>query len=99
LKTGNTYAADVAAAGMAAGICTFDEFVKHVGEQQAYRNYYNTDKGSTINPDFDDMLEKFQTAAKGQPPRSPFAVDPSKLLPKLTFDDPARVPYPVRFTV
>jgi hypothetical protein len=39
-------------------------------------------------------LDKFKAAAKGQPTRTHFAVDPTKLLPKATFADPTKVPYP-----
>lgn len=39
-------------------------------------------------------MDKFTTAAKGQPTRTHFAVDPTKLLPKATFADPTKVPYP-----
>lgn len=63
-----------------------------MGDKAGYRAWYNTEDGSTIKPDFDKLLAKFTEAAKKQAARSPFAVDPTKLLPKTTWA--SKVAYP-----
>ncbi|KAI1290528.1 hypothetical protein F5Y03DRAFT_62339 [Xylaria venustula] len=57
------FLAEVMAAGLEAGICAFDEFVKYVGTRQSFRKWEYDKAGHTINPTWGRTRTKAAAAA------------------------------------
>ncbi|KAJ3483101.1 hypothetical protein NLG97_g7390 [Lecanicillium saksenae] len=75
-----------AAAGLT-GICTFDEFVRHIMTKRMLNSWPFTDNGRTLRPSFDDVIDMFYNRYfAGQPSGKPFNLQYQlgKLLPKRT---------------
>ncbi|KAK9789298.1 hypothetical protein SCARD494_09194 [Seiridium cardinale] len=61
------FVAAAAAAGIT-GICTFDEFVKHVGTKASFAKYKYDSIGHTLDPDWNNLKTKFKSAIIGSSP-------------------------------
>ncbi|KAK2616719.1 hypothetical protein QQS21_000331 [Conoideocrella luteorostrata] len=95
--TGVAFEQAAVAAGVS-GICTFDEFVRHVGSQRTLGSFPFDDDGRSLTPDSDKMALKVRMKAKQafrpEPNTQPgnqldrmakLLLWPSKLLPRANF--------------
>ncbi|RDW60712.1 hypothetical protein BP6252_12095 [Coleophoma cylindrospora] len=86
----DNYKTEIAAAGFTAGICTYDEFVKFIGDSQGWADYKYTTDGATINPDWAKIKAKLESStvkittgkSKGNP--KPYMHDVARLLTQVT---------------